>query len=73
MNREQRRILRHASNLLLTDAALTRESCELNGKLWACGDCTLSDGKCQAQHDHDARVKAAGQLKTIASTTRRAP
>lgn len=64
MNRDDRRILRRAANMLLTDAALTRESCMVGRLTWACADC---DGmKCHARRVHDAHIRTADQLKSMA-------
>lgn len=73
MNRTHRRTLRHAAALLLEDARLTRESCQVGELIWACPDCKRRGGKCNAQRSHDARIKAAAQLKTLAQPTSRAP
>lgn len=65
MNRDQRRILRKAANLLLAEAKVSRESCAgSNGALWVCGDCGA--GKCRAERHHDALLKSASQLKAMA-------
>lgn len=66
MNRDDRRILRRAANMLLAEARLGRESCQVSGTPWACGDCAPAGTKCNARRTHGAQVKVAGQLKAIA-------
>lgn len=65
MNRDERRILRRAARMLLVDAKLTRESCEVGDRLWACGDCS-DKPRCHARRAHDAHIRTADQLKAMA-------
>jgi hypothetical protein len=67
MNRDERRLVRRAANMLLAEARLGRESCMVNAQPWACGDCAPSGTKCNARRTHDAQVKVATKLKALAN------
>jgi len=69
MNRDERRVIRKAANLLLADARALREPCQgSETELWACGSCPDRDkhGICDTQRVHDAHVKTAMKLKAMA-------
>lgn len=62
MKADLRSLITHAADLLMTEAKLTRQSCAVEGRDWACLDCR-DKTNCSSREAHDDFLITAKRLR----------